>query len=160
MSVVTDALQQEDAHSHVLPSKKFIQGGTAQAFTVSNIYTTMGHNHLACIERSWKVRQPQCMCVTRGLESRISLTLRNDYGNNMIICPLSLSSFFLPANPCCCEMGEDFSKCFRDNLWSREWTLSAPFSRSHSASILCVLCDGKLRDKVKSSSGVKVPRST
>lgn len=58
------------------------------------------------------------------------LTLRNDYGNNMIICPLSLSLFFLAANPRRCEMGEDFSKCFRDNLGWREWTFSAPFSYS------------------------------
>lgn len=50
------------------------------------------------------------MCVMSGLERRISLTLRNDYGNNMIICLLSLSSFFLTANPRCCEMGEDFSE--------------------------------------------------
>lgn len=56
--------------------------------------TTMEHKHLPCIQRSWKVRRSQCICVMRGLERRIFLTLRNDYGNNMIIFLLSLSSFF------------------------------------------------------------------
>lgn len=161
MSTVTDNLWQEDKHGHVLSSKKFTQRGIFQlgeVFTVSNTYTTMEHNHSACIERSWKVRRSQCMCVMSGLERRISLTLRNDYGNNMIICLLSLSSFFLTANPCCCEMGEDFSKCFRDNLLVAWMDLLCTLLSFTCSSILCFLHDGELKDKVKSSSWEKVPR--
>lgn len=115
----------------------------------------MEHNHLACIERSWKVRRSQCMCVMSGLERRISLTSRNDYGNNMIICLLSLSSFFLTANPRCCEMGEDFSKCFRDNLPVAWMDLLCTLLSFACSSILCFLRDGELKDKVKSSSWEK-----
>lgn len=149
---------------HVLSRKKFTQAGIFVLHWMGKYlqfltpYTTMENKHLAHIERSWKVRRSQCICVMRGLEWRISLTLRNDYGNNMIIFPLSLSSFFLSANPGCCEMGEDFSKCLRDNLWSREWTFPAPLP--HSAVMPCLQFEGELKDKVKSSSKVKVPHGS
>lgn len=143
MSVVTDILQLKYSIQAVMffsvrslhneGNFSLANSWMAKCLPFLTPHTTMEHKHLPCIQRSWKVRPSQCIRVMKGLEWRISLTLRNDYGNNTIISPLSLSSFFLSPNPGCCEMGEDFSKYLRGNLWSREWTFSAPFSHSHSA---------------------------
>ncbi len=101
MPVATDILQYTvqdkqgpcSFQQEVYTARDLLAWRTAGAFTIS-LYTTMEHKHLPYIQRSWKVRPLLCICVMRGLERGISLTFRNDYGNNMIICPLPLSLFF------------------------------------------------------------------
>lgn len=94
------------------------------------------HNHLAYIERSPKVGRSQCLCVMRGLECGISLTLHNDYGNNMIICRLFLRSFFLTAKSKLLGNRREiffFLSALETSPRWRELTFSTAFSPSHSA---------------------------